>query len=56
MVSMKNVLMAGASALFMVLPGVVQAEEAIVAKHTGRSKFNAPAKMIELIKAKDYGR
>lgn len=30
--------------------------EGIVAKHTGRGEFNAPEKMIELIKAKDYGR
>ena len=30
--------------------------EGIVAKHTGRGEFNAPDKMIELIKAKDYGR
>ena len=29
--------------------------EGIVAKHTGRGEFNAPEKMIELIKAKDYG-
>jgi hypothetical protein len=30
--------------------------EGIVAKNTGRGEFNAPAKMIDLIKAKDYGR
>jgi hypothetical protein len=30
--------------------------EGIVAKHTGRGEFDAPDKMIELIKAKDYGR
>ena len=30
--------------------------EGIVAKHTGRGEFNAPAKMVDLIKAKDYGR
>lgn len=30
--------------------------EGLLAKHTGRGEFNAPAKMIELIKAKDYGR
>jgi len=30
--------------------------EGIVAKHTGRGEFNAPDTMIELIKAKDYGR
>ncbi|ASJ90509.1 S46 family peptidase [Porphyrobacter sp. CACIAM 03H1] len=29
--------------------------EGIVAKHTGRGEFDAPDKMIELIKAKDYG-
>jgi len=29
--------------------------EGIVAKHTGRGEFNAPEKMVELIKAKDYG-
>jgi len=29
--------------------------EGIVAKHTGRGEFNAPQKMVELIKAKDYG-
>ena len=30
--------------------------EGILAKHTGRGEFDAPDKMIELIKAKDYGR
>ncbi|MBU2587120.1 MAG: S46 family peptidase, partial [Alphaproteobacteria bacterium] len=30
--------------------------EGIVAKQTGRGEFDAPDKMIELIKAKDYGR
>ncbi len=30
--------------------------EGIVAKHTGRGEFDAPDKMIDLIKAKDYGR
>jgi len=30
--------------------------EGIVAKHTGRGEFDAPDKMVELIKAKDYGR
>ena len=30
--------------------------EGIAAKHTGRGEFDAPDKMIELIKAKDYGR
>lgn len=30
--------------------------EGIVAKHTGRGEFDAPDAMIELIKAKDYGR
>lgn len=30
--------------------------EGIVAKHTGRGEFDAPDKMIALIKAKDYGR
>ena len=30
--------------------------EGIVAKHTGRGEFDAPDTMIELIKAKDYGR
>jgi hypothetical protein len=30
--------------------------EGIVTKHTGRGEFDAPDKMIELIKAKDYGR
>ncbi len=30
--------------------------EGIVVKHTGRGEFDAPDKMIELIKAKDYGR
>jgi len=30
--------------------------EGLLAKHTGRGEFNAPAKMIDLIKAKDYGR
>ena len=30
--------------------------EGIVAKHTGRGEFDAPDRMIELIKAKDYGR
>jgi hypothetical protein len=30
--------------------------EGILAKNTGRGEFNAPAKMIEKIKAKDYGR
>lgn len=29
--------------------------EGIVAKHTGRGEFDAPDKMIELIKARDYG-
>ena len=29
--------------------------EGIVAKHTGRGEFDAPDKMIDLIKAKDYG-
>ncbi|KPF62576.1 S46 family peptidase [Porphyrobacter sp. AAP60] len=29
--------------------------EGIVTKHTGRGEFDAPDKMIELIKAKDYG-
>jgi hypothetical protein len=29
--------------------------EGILAKHTGRGEFDAPDKMIELIKAKDYG-
>ena len=29
--------------------------EGIVAKHTGRGEFDAPDKMVELIKAKDYG-
>lgn len=30
--------------------------EGIVAKHTGRGEFDAPDTMVELIKAKDYGR
>jgi hypothetical protein len=30
--------------------------EGLAAKHTGRGEFNAPAKMIDLIKARDYGR
>jgi hypothetical protein len=30
--------------------------EGILAKHTGRGEFDAPDTMIELIKAKDYGR
>jgi hypothetical protein len=30
--------------------------EGIVAKHTGRGEFDAPDTMIDLIKAKDYGR
>ncbi len=30
--------------------------EGLVAKHTGRGEFDAPDKMIALIKAKDYGR
>lgn len=30
--------------------------EGIVAKHTGRGEFDAPDRMIDLIKAKDYGR
>jgi hypothetical protein len=30
--------------------------EGLVAKHTGRGEFDAPDKMVELIKAKDYGR
>jgi hypothetical protein len=30
--------------------------EGIVAKHTGRGEFDAPDKMVELIKARDYGR
>ncbi|WP_086617076.1 S46 family peptidase [Erythrobacter tepidarius] len=30
--------------------------EGILAKHTGRGEFDAPDKMIELIKAKEYGR
>ncbi len=30
--------------------------EGILAKHTGRGEFDAPDKMIELIRAKDYGR
>ena len=29
--------------------------EGLVAKHTGRGEFDAPDKMVELIKAKDYG-
>ncbi|WP_073975738.1 S46 family peptidase [Erythrobacter donghaensis] len=29
--------------------------EGLLAKHTGRGEFDAPDKMIELIKAKDYG-
>ncbi len=30
--------------------------EGILAKHTGRGEFDAPDRMIELIKARDYGR
>ena len=30
--------------------------EGLAAKHTGRGEFDAPDKMVELIKAKDYGR
>jgi hypothetical protein len=30
--------------------------EGIVAKHTGRGEFDAPDRMVELIKARDYGR
>ncbi|ODS93620.1 MAG: peptidase S46 family protein [Erythrobacter sp. SCN 62-14] len=30
--------------------------EGLLAKHTGRGEFNAPQTMIDLIKAKDYGR
>ncbi len=30
--------------------------EGLVAKHTGRGEFDAPDTMVELIKAKDYGR
>ena len=29
--------------------------EGLVAKHTGRGEFDAPDKMVEMIKAKDYG-